>query len=616
MKYNIKKKLIIMIVLSLISAFFVEGIVFQFYSLKGGNKDVLLSNYKLNNIEKNGKYYVTKSAENSIEFNYDGYINELAFDYISNNDFTWKVKIIDNDKNQNEYSFNSAAIINKANKIVRYDSKKVKITIYGEQIKFKNITVHNKIEFNFIRFILLFILIMSFLYLVFYSKNIKQNIQKLFLLISLSVGSIYIISTPISVYTSNDDQVHFHNMYTLLDGKKTTWTYASRYYDKLIIDSPKRFTTYEENKAYVKFLLENDNKKSRVSKVNNRVFGIPYNQIVYIPNALVMKLCKIVHIPFVFTILMGKFVNLLMYSILIYFAIKIIPTGKKLVFAIGLLPSSMSLACQFSYDPTIIASCILATSFLIKMYYDDQIRYNDLFIYIILIIWASLVKAVYCPLLLLPVFILNNKTKNKKIINICLVLIFLVLMSSFVLPTVLSANVSGDSRVSGTSVTLQLKYIIHNPIRYTKIIIMYTIKYLFEFIIGKSTIYDMGYIVRGENSFLNFSYSLLMINLLYLSFSEGNGKYKINNTIKILNLIILCAIWILVATSLYLSWTPVGLQEIQGVQGRYFLPTLLLTLFLIKPSSKYEIKNNFMIIFIPILIISLNVLYVLCKFYW
>lgn len=55
MKYNIKKKLIIMIVLSLISAFFVEGIVFQFYSLKGGNKDVLLSNYKLNNIEKNGK---------------------------------------------------------------------------------------------------------------------------------------------------------------------------------------------------------------------------------------------------------------------------------------------------------------------------------------------------------------------------------------------------------------------------------------------------------------------------------------------------------------------------------------------------------------------------------
>ena len=60
------------------------------------------------------------------------------------------------------------------------------------------------------------------------------------------IGCIYIVSTPISAYTSNDDQVHFHNMYTLLDGSTTEWTYASRYYDKLLLGAIKEIEENEE----------------------------------------------------------------------------------------------------------------------------------------------------------------------------------------------------------------------------------------------------------------------------------------------------------------------------------------------------------------------------------
>lgn len=614
-----KRKNILIIGLSLFLALFTELFVFQIYSLRGNNKDTRLSEYKLSNVEKKGKYYITTSDKSSVEMEYSGYINELYFNYITKNDFNWDVTVTDKNNNSNSYSFSSASIINTADKTIRYNSKKIKITFYGKNIKFKNIKVHNKIDFNIIRFILIFISSIFIAYLILNKNKFQKNLDKVFLIFSILIGSIYIVSTPISTYTSNDDQVHFHSMYTLLDGSKTEWTYASRYYDKLILNSTNRFTTHEENSNYIRFLLKNDNQNQTVIKNNNRTFGITYNNIIYLPNAIVIKICKLIHLPFVFILLLSKMVNLLMYSFLIFFGIKTIPIGKKLLFSLGILPTSIGLACQFSYDPTIIGSCLLATSILIKMYCDTEIKYKDIFIYTLLITWASLVKAIYCPLFLLPLILFKDKLKDKKERNniyALLTLLFLVFMSTFVLPALLSSNVSGDSRIEGTSVTLQLKYIMYNPFNYIKILISYSIQNLIEFILGKTTIYNMGYILKEDTSLLRFAYNILMINLLYLTFSEGISEKKINKKTKVFNIIILSIIWVLVATSLYLSWTPVGSQTIKGVQGRYFLPTLLLLLFLIKPTSDSKEENRVLPIIIPMIILIFNVLYVICKFYW
>ena len=143
-----KKKTVIMIIISLLVAVFIELCIFQIYSLRGGNKDVNLEIYELKNIEKKGDYYVTTGEESSITIKYDGYINELAFDYISKNDFLWDVNVTDKDKNDKKISFMSAAIINVANKRVRFNSNKLTINIHANNVKFKNLRVHNKMDFN------------------------------------------------------------------------------------------------------------------------------------------------------------------------------------------------------------------------------------------------------------------------------------------------------------------------------------------------------------------------------------------------------------------------------------------------------------------------------------
>ena len=41
-------------------------------------------------------------------------------------------------------------------------------------------------------------------------------------------------------------------------------------------------------------------------------------------------------------------------------------------------------------------------------------------------------------------------------------------------------------------------------------------------------------------------------------------------------LLVFCVIVLLIMTSLYVQWTAVGAEKIDGVQGRYFLPIMIL----------------------------------------
>ena len=50
---------------------------------------------------------------------------------------------------------------------------------------------------------------------------------------------------------------------------------------------------------------------------------------------------------------------------------------------------------------------------------------------------------------------------------------------------------------------------------------------------------------------------------------------------------------ILIFTSLYVQWTPFRNPVINGVQGRYFIPILLIILLVLKPNKiKFDLMDN------------------------
>ena len=102
-------------------------------------------------------------------------------------------------------------------------------------------------------------------------------------------------------------------------------------------------------------------------------------------------------------------------------------------------------------------------------------------------------------------------------------------------------------------------------------------------------------------------YLVSLVFILRVAFQTPLDKKIITNKIKIALLLALIALWLLITSAMYLSFTEVGNTTIEGVQARYFIPTLLPLLLLLRKTEKNpkEEKNDkdIALLLIPLIIL-------------
>ena len=132
----------------------------------------------------------------------------------------------------------------------------------------------------------------------------------------------------------------------------------------------------------------------------------------------------------------------------------------------------------------------------------------------------------------------------------------------------------------------QVKFILSNPWKYTKILMKYLFtNYLYFGGAFKVIFGTFGYI--GESSFQLISFGLLLI----VAFTDKNAEdsWKEYNKVKIAMIVLVIIIIILIATALYISFTPVAFETINGCQPRYLIP-LMFGFFALIGSNKWKNK--------------------------
>ncbi len=617
--------IIICFCLALIISLLIECVIFNFHAIRYKqytSKELKILDTK--NIEEKNRYYITTSDDAKIILEGDNsYVYKIKIDYEYEADFSWDIISTDQYGNQKVRTHSSAAILNTTVRKVGANSKKIELIFHNKNMKINKITVSNSINFNFYRIIVMTFTLFLLMILYLYRKYWFANLHRTFLLVSFVTGLLVIFVTPVSMYTSWDDQVHFSRSYTLLDGKESKWTFAGRYFNHLLIGSQDRFHSLEDIKEYKSFLNQNNTKESMI-RVHNDDSSIDYNEFVYLSFGIGLKIGKILNLNFTSMIYLAKILNLLLYIMIFYFAIKIAPYGKRILFVISLFPINIYLASQFSYDSTITAGIMLGMASFLKLRSLEKVDNKYLLIFILSILWASLPKAVYSPLLLLLLLIPKEKFYNKKVSMIMktgTVLLFLVMMSSFVLPVLLGQMSEGDARIEGTSVSGQFKHILSNPFNYAKILLVSTMKYSRSMFFGYDALSRMGYLTSDGMWWFDLSNFVTLFLLLYVTFTSKIDQKIMSNFLKITLIILLIIIWCLVWTSLYLSWNPVGSTVITGVQSRYFIPILFPVLLLFIPLGKKEKKNDkimlnqFLLLVVPVLILMYNLFFIIIKFY-
>lgn len=615
MKKKILNNFIIIIIVSLLSLLF--SFLLNNYNLLFLSREERvikdITNYivEYDGLEKkNDKYISLNSDEKNIKITYEGYINKLIINY--NTDINFDTKIIYNgtDSYNKKINKNIDDILNyRLNKsfvVIKDNVKDIELNLNnGNNFSIESIKIDNILSFNIYTFIFMFISMISiFIIYKYYKHNLfNGKIEYLFLVITLLFGTLIIILQPKTTSYSWDDQIHFTESYRIfeLDGI-TEWTEATSVMSE--VEPFKNVDTLEERKLQNNYL----NTSNNVIKTESNSPLIQRNQIGYLLPGLVLKLSSVFNIPFAVSFNIAKFSILLSYSLLMFYAIKIIPRGKRLLSFVGLFPSIIFLATQFSYDPPIIGGIALFVAVFLDIIENN--RKIDLFTALILLISliiANFIKAVYIPLILLILFIPRDRFENNKQNNVFktgAILIFLLLVFTFVFPTVTQTSSLGDLRGGNTSTSGQLKMILNNPLSYVKVLDDTAGVQFMDKLIGPKTVYNYSYI----NIYNNNLYYLIIITLVFLVVTDSYTK-NCNKYLKWFTLLLILGIILLIWTALYLSFTPVGELTINGVQNRYFIP-LLFPLFLICLSNN-NIKNNFNILkYDTIIFIIISLIYI------
>lgn len=518
---------------------------------------------------------------------HDTYIRKLIIDYQATKDVNYTISYntpTSFDQTENiiiEDIFDDAFTKSVTNINRNISDLSIEIEDNHDSVKIGNISIDNQFHFNFSRFIFIFLsclLICAIIY--FFKDGFKTSkLYLYFAVIGTLLGSMIIIAQPASTYYSWDDQIHFESM---LDFPWPESQYLVGEYSASDVPNSAgqdSINSIEEQQAQNTFF------NTIFDSSNRPPSTFSYNKIIYAPMSFGYHLAKLFDLNFSICFRIGKLFGLLTYILFLAYAIKTIKIGKKLLAVISLLPTSIFLASEYSYDPIVFGGLMVFFAHLINLFLDrtEKFNFKTALIMILSLTVACLAKAIYIPFILLILLIPKNRFSSPKVSHLVktgIILIGLSIIFTFILP-LLTGTKTGDLRNIGTSATGQISSILSHPLDYAKI--------LLDSIIGEF----------GDRFFNNISFSYISILpnansdiflyifffLIIFFFLTDNAHNKLSAKLRISIFLITTITVILIYTALYVDFTTVGSNTIAGVQNRYFLPLLFPLLLCLQPTK-------------------------------
>ncbi len=541
--------------------------------------NALFYNHQILKIDKDNRNYLVDFNKKSEikQINLKGkYVRELTIKYKTSDDFliSYNGEVANNYGVYKEFKKEETCYSYADSCGIRINQKVgiLNIDIDSSDVDLLEISVNNSFYFNWVTFVFWFVLINLILVIVMYKSYFSKKLHVLTFLICASLGFLLLISEHNMTTTTLDDDNHYGVFNSL--NKTSDETSVTNYYLENCFVNFRSQDTLFEKKNFQNFM--NENSKVKIANFKSDVNLLNTNKINYLPLALLLKVLNIIGVKQTVAFFLGRVMQLLMYTIVISLAVKIMPNYKLLMMIIGILPQSIFLATNYSYDPTVTAFLLLAFSCFANEYFnkDKKIKKSNILIFIFAALYGAFPKAIYSPIILLMLLLPKEKfysNKQYKWFRGIIVCLFILSMATFLLPLITDPSARADTRGGDTSSVRQLKLMFHCPISFIKTFWNEAILNTFGRLLSPVTLGQFSY--YGSMG-LDTSYFLFLISLI-IAFVSEKKRSKILLKDKIIMILIyifiICSIW----GSMYLLFTPVGEATINGVQNRYFIPLLL-----------------------------------------
>lgn len=475
-----------------------------------------------------------------------------------------------------------------------------------ETVDITNISIENDYTYSYVRAIGFSVLFLLIYYVIYNRKNIVSKLHILSFMIIISMGGLIIASEPTLGNIAPDDQIHMQNSYR--NSSLSTVNYTNAFYYVTELPPHSLPLSAETNKELNHYL---NSKEMAEGESGAKSKFITYGDVPYLVAGTGLKLGNVMNLSFTAAFCLGKFANLLFYGLVCFFAIKKAKVGRKIVFGISIIPSSIFLASNYSLDGIMISTLLLSTVTFMNMYYDREklITKKELVIFLLPVILATFAKPIYGVLVLLLLLLPKEKfknTKQKNLFKLSIIGVFLMLNYIYIAP-MMTGSMAGDARGGNTSFSGQVSSILSHPIGFVQMCISNIYNGIYSNLINPSMYVFFAYL--GSPDFT--IQMILFLTLLYVFLTNGSEFEKIKGKERIIIAILVLILCAMIYGAMYLTFTEVGSSSVEGVQSRYFIPLLLPIFIVLLPRIKFisvaEDKEYSFISIVLIFVIFLSV---------
>jgi uncharacterized membrane protein len=306
-----------------------------------------------------------------------------------------------------------------------------------------------------------------------------------------------------------------------------------------------------------------------------------YPFLPYLPQAAGIRMAHWLHLPPLPLFYAGRLGNLLFGVLCVMLAIRLTPIGKLLFGAIALLPMTVQQFASLSADgPTIGVTLVLVAVLLRLALASNTSRTCSLLVVLLLLLTfaTTLTKPGYTALALLYFGIKPAQVGSRRRYWLNGALVLAATAASFVVFSALTRAYALDPhwlRGMPISKSGQMHFILTHPHRYFGIFLSNVARHGGEWI---WSLFILGTLSAPLNLTVGYAY-LFFLALLAVADRKGEElPWRLwlgGSTVTLMS-------FGMILTACYLWWTALAARDIEGPQGRYFIPLLPLFFLLLR----------------------------------
>ncbi len=337
-----------------------------------------------------------------------------------------------------------------------------------------------------------------------------------------------------------------------------------------------------------------------------------YSPALLLPQALVMRFGRSLSMPSLPIWYACRIAGLLSYLILVWLALRWIPFGKWILFLLAVSPMALFQATTITPDAISNGIGFLFIAGNLNFAEKEEFGWREYGILSLLIFLLFLAKVNLIVLILLPFLLISPRRFPQKRFYFLLLattaLLFLVEVAGW---NLVATKYSDALLANNANAGEQLRYILDHPLVFPTILLKDP--FINGLVYLQGWINGYGYYFWTPPQIVSIFFLLSLGTVLFIE----STREHVNRRYRIVFTLVFVAAYLVTAVPLYLTFTTVGLNQLLGMQGRYYIPLALLPVLALASfwiTKKFIISSNWIMIFLAVAL-SLNIAGIVLAFY-